>query len=103
MEAGQLRHKITIQQPIKNSWEEITQWLDVASVWARIEPLRGQEYLELRHANAEETGRITIRYRPDVTPAMRIAWGSRIYNILAILDPDEQHKLLQIMVKEQIG
>jgi len=104
MEAGKLRHKVTIQRPVKDpGWHESMQWLDVATVWARIEPARGQEYTELRHANAEETGKITIRYRPDIKPEMRIVWGSRNYNILAILDPDEQRRLLQIMVKEQIG
>ena len=104
MEAGKLRHKVTIQRPMEgDNWDTMKRWLDVASVWALVEPARGREYIELRHANAEETGRITIRYRPDVKPAMRIVWGSRVYNIFSILDPDEQHRRLQIMVKEQIG
>ncbi|MBO8183770.1 MAG: phage head closure protein, partial [Archaeoglobus sp.] len=47
MRAGELRHRITIQQmqDTQNEYGEPTkEWVDAATVWASIEGLRGREY-----------------------------------------------------------
>ena len=47
--------------------------------------------------------RITIRYRTDITPKMRVVWGSRIMNIREVINPDEHKKYFQLTVDENVG
>ncbi len=106
MRAGQLRHRVTIQQKIisQNSFgEEVVTWSDVATVWAAVEPLRGQEFIEARQAEAEITARIRMRYRSDVRPDMRVVWGTHTYDVLAVIDVAGRGRELQLMCREIVA
>ncbi len=104
MRAGSLRHRIKIQQPVHGEeWNQKDMWIDLVSLWASIEPLRGREFIALRSVGADETGTLKIRYRADIHPEMRVIWGSRTYEIKEIIDPEERHKDLFLVVKEFIG
>lgn len=104
MRAGSLRHRITLQQPsYGEEWDEQTDWVDVVSLWASIEPLRGREYIALRSVGADETGTLKIRYRAGVHQEMRVIWDGRTYDIKEIIDPEERHKDLFLVVKEFQG
>jgi len=103
---GDLRHRITIQQPIeiRNEVGEVIQsaWQDFTTVWAAIEPLRGREYFDAQQINAEVTSRIRIRYRPGIKPKMRVVYGERIFDIQSVIDVEERHKEIHLMCKEVI-
>lgn len=73
---------------------------DVATVWARIRPLKGRELEAARSRNSEVDVEIQIRYRPGVTTAMRAYYGSRRYDIKAVTDPAERHEELLLDCKE---
>ena len=85
MKAGTLRHRVTIQAPslaaASEFGDQATTWADVATVWAEIAPLSGRELLAAQAAQHEATARITMRYRADITTAMRIVAGSTVYDI----------------------
>lgn len=103
MNIGDLRHRITIQQPVEssNTFGEVEKtWQDVATVWASIEPLRGREYFDSQQINAEVTTRIRIRYRPGIKPKMRVVYGERIFDIQSVIDVEERHKEIHLMCKE---
>lgn len=105
MNAGKLRHRITIQQQqesTKDSYGALVEsWLDVAaSIWASVEPLSGREFYAAQQVNSETTTRITIRYRSGVISKMRAVYGERIYDILSVIDPEERHIEMQLMCKE---
>jgi len=101
MRSGRLRHRVTIQQPVPDrSIGGEDSWHDYATVWAAIEPLRGREYLAAQQEGAEVTGRITMRYIAGVKQTMRIKHGSRIYEIVSPINPEERNAELQLMVKE---
>jgi len=105
MRAGTLRQKVLIQQntPSRDSYgAEVEAWTDYAEVWASIEPARGREFWESQQVNAEVTGKIRIRYLEEVTPKMRVKHGSRIFEIIAVINPEERNRELQLMVKERI-
>ena len=105
MRAGMLRHKVVIQQniPTRDSYgAEVEVWTDYAVVWASIEPARGREFWESQQVNAEVTGKIRIRYLAGVTPMMRVKHGSRIFEIISVINPEERNRELQLMVKERI-
>ena len=100
--AGELRHRVTIQQLVEsqNEYGEITTTPQTfASVWGAVEDLSGREYFAAQQINAEVSTRIRIRYRAGVVPKMLAVCDGRIYDILAVLDPDGRRRELHLMCK----
>lgn len=96
-----LRHQVTIEQLVRDpSVGGADTWRTYAAAWASIEPLRGREYFAAQEMNAEVTGTIRIRYIPGVKPDMRVSFGQCTFEVLAVVDPDERHRELQLLVKE---
>lgn len=101
-----LRHRVTIQhKTVTRDADGIAAetWQDVTTVWAAVEPLRGREYLQAMAVAVEVTTRVRVRCLPGVTPAMRLLFGSRIFNIVSVIDPEERHRELQLMCVEVVG
>jgi SPP1 family predicted phage head-tail adaptor len=106
MQAGRLRHRITLQEerPTRDSYKaEVLGWVDVATVWAAVEPLRGREYFSAQQVNSEVSHRVTIRYRSGVTSAMRVLFGSRVLQIDGVINVNEQNRELQLMCIEGVS
>ena len=79
MRAGKLRHKITIQSytDTANDFGEVSKgWSDLASVWAFVRPLRGNESYYNKQVAPEMTHEIRMRYRSDIQPNYRINFNS---------------------------
>ena len=100
MKAGDLRHRITLQR--RSVAGGLDTWADVATVWAAIEPLAGNQYYQNLVATTEVTGRIRIRYRPDVRPEWRVKFGTRILAIVGLVSPKEAVRELHIMYREAL-
>ncbi|MBN2909153.1 phage head closure protein [Polycladomyces sp. WAk] len=103
MRINDLRHRVTLQKKnvIKDSEGLVTEtWIDVATVWAAVEPLRGREYFEAAVVNAENIVRIRMRYRDGVKPDMRVIYSGRIFNITSVIDIDERHREMHLMCRE---
>lgn len=105
MQAGRLRHRVTLQTPgtpTKNSvGEDLPAWDTVATLWAAIEAVGGREFVASGGIRTEGTHLITIRYRTGVTPAMRIVWGSRTFAVEAARDPDGRRWTLELQCSER--
>lgn len=85
MEAGKLRHRVTIQKPTltqdTTTGEVTTAWTDLhSSIPAAVEPLSVKEYLQSRTDQSETSVRVVIRHRDGLTPDMRILHRGKIYN-----------------------
>lgn len=106
MLAGKLRHRVTLLQPVQRGGEvgeTITTWSPVAVVWAEIRDLSGREWYEAQQLpEGEVTTDIIIRYRPGVTRLMRVAHGTRMYDVVAVLDRDGHKKMLVLKCKEAL-
>jgi SPP1 family predicted phage head-tail adaptor len=103
MRSGRLNRRVTIQrlEVTKDEFNaDIESWVDVTTVWAHIEPLRGREYWQAKQVVGEVTGRITIRYRKSIDEKMRVVYGDKTYNILAVINVEEKNRTLQLLVKE---
>lgn len=103
--ASVFRHRVTIQELVTGQDEAgqpVDTWNDVATVWAAVEPLRGREYFAAAQVQAEVTTSIRIRYRKGIRPDMRVLYDGRLYNINAVIDPQERHRELQLMCKELV-
>ena len=105
MRAGELRHKIEIQTATESidAYNAPTQtWATTYTVWAAIYPLRGQERLIAAQQEASVDFRIRIRYRSDITPANRVKFGDRFFDIDAVINADERNIFLDLMSREII-
>ena len=103
MEFSKLRHRVTIQEKaaVTDSFgAEINDWMDVCTVWASVEPLKGREFFVAQKENAETTVQIFIRYRSGISADMRILYCDRVFGINAIIDVEERHIELQLMCRE---
>lgn len=72
---GELRERVTIQQPsVAATQARTVTWSSLAIVWANVSPAAASERIQAAAMGAAHDYRVTIRYRGDVTPTMRIAW-----------------------------
>lgn len=82
--------------------EETISWATWATVYAAVEPLRGQEYMAGRTQQASVDTRIRIRYQDGVTTdTMRVRQGSDVYDIEAVIHVREQNRELHLMCRRQ--
>jgi SPP1 family predicted phage head-tail adaptor len=90
LKAGTLNRKVTIQEPAAvqdAAGQPIPTWTTLATVWANIRSLNGLETIKGGAESSVAKASIRIRYRTDVTAAMRVVHGSTTYEIKAVL-PD---------------
>ncbi len=106
--AGMLTRRIQIQRPstVKDSLGAPSRtWINVATVWADIQPLSGREAVIANRISAELTHQITLRYQavfdsPQQVAQMRALYKSRIFNIHSALNEDERRTQLILLVSE---
>ena len=70
------------------------------ALWARLEPATATERTEADRGGAALTHRLTLRWRGDLTTAMRFAVGARRFAIHGWFDPDGRRRDLVVRVKE---
>jgi len=105
MRSGLLRHWVTIRTYTKTRDEygaEIETWADFADTWASVEPLIGREYMAAKQISAEVSHKIRMRYIAGLLPTMRIAWGSREFEIVSIINVQERNQEIVIMATEDV-
>lgn len=103
--AGRLRHRVLIQQQVTtrdSDGVEQTAWVDVATVWASLEPLSAREFIQSGQTQSAVTARITMRYRDGLSPSMRLAHRGEIFNIAGLL-PDKVSGLEYITIPVSAG
>jgi SPP1 family predicted phage head-tail adaptor len=103
MQAGKLRHRVTIQQAVEahNAYgETIRTWSTVATVYASVEPIRGREFFDAEQVQSEISQRVRMRYRSGIKPTMRLLYGSRLLQIQAVIDVEERHREIHLMCRE---
>jgi len=109
LDAGKLRHRVDIEEPAhaqdSQTGEMVTTWTTfAASIPASIEPLSAREFIQAAATQSQVTARITIRYLPGVTAAMRVKQGDRLYNIHGVLaDKSSGIEYLTLPVSEGLN
>lgn len=100
MQAGRLRHRVTIQYQAvtRDAYgaEEIT-WLDVATdVPADVRSLSGLE--RLQPGAGQVVGlviySVLVRYRSGINVKMRVIWESKVLEINEVLDKENRGREL---------
>ncbi len=88
-EPGHLDRRITVQQntPAQDAaGQPVESWADLATVWAEVVPVGGTELFQARQFGAETVVKFRIRYRGDVTRAMRVVYDSDNYDIADVAE-----------------
>lgn len=97
--AGQLRERVAIERPVRTAdgagGADVT-WETLATVWAEVVALGGNEQPLAEHNEARGACRVTIRFRADVTAQMRLVWRGAALNIRGLRDPDGKRQWLTI-------
>lgn len=105
MLSQQLRHRVKLQSKsvVQDSYgQETITWTDEAQIWASIEPISGREYFLAKQVQAETTHRIRIRYYSGVRADWRVLYGTRVFNIESVINPEEANKEIILMCREAI-
>jgi len=103
MKAGDLNKRITFQHQTKvpDGMGGFTMtWTDAATVWAAIWPVSASEVVQANAPVMVVSHRIRIRYRSVMKASWRIKFGNRYFNIVSIINPNQEGRILDLMVKE---
>jgi len=100
--APRLKHRVDIEEPTTPSTGETNPTYSalVRRVPAEVLETGGGERVRGRQIEAGIDAVITIRYRSDVTPVMRLKYGSRYFNIVRAIDRTGRTRALELLCKE---
>lgn len=105
LKIGKLKHRVTLQEytATRDSYgAELEAWVDIATVWASVEPLTGREYFQTQQINAEISTKVTIRFKAGVTAKMRLIYNDRVFEIISVINTEEKDVQLVLMCREMI-
>jgi SPP1 family predicted phage head-tail adaptor len=98
---GAFDQRITLQQraaTVDELGQPSETWVDLATVWAQAEPLRGREFFAAGAVQSEAAVRFRIRHRACISGAMRVLWRDVAYAIVAEpIDVDGGRHTLELM------
>lgn len=98
MRAGQLRYRVTLQQPDAT---EQSGFADVDTVWAEMQFAPAtNEAIAAGGVTAIGTQRVRIRYRADVRASWRLTMDDRVFQINGYGDPDGRRRELLLVCAE---
>lgn len=105
MNAGNLRHRITLEKPkrtINDVGESIIEkWETVTDTWAEVRPLRAWEVERARTIQMSISHRVSLRYMAALSPDWRINWSGVILNISGIVNVDGRNTELELTCEQQ--
>lgn len=78
-------------------------WSLVVQTWMAIEPLRGLEAIGGQQIEARVTHKVTLRYFPGITAAMRVNFGGRLFNIRDVRVLREVRHVMELMCEEGVA
>jgi SPP1 family predicted phage head-tail adaptor len=101
--ASELRHRVTFQrtkQTEDTAGGFTESWIDIASVWAKIEPVKSYERFVAMQTETHVSHKITIRYNKDVTTAKRMLFDGRVFDITGVVNVNEDNIAMVITAIE---
>lgn len=88
---GARRRRLVLELPVEEPdgfGGTLRRYVAGPVLWGAIEPLGAVDRLRGGRDDSVATHRITLRARPGLTPAMRLAAGPRRFAIRRVVDPD---------------
>lgn len=89
MRAGRLNQRVIFEQKSTTragTGEEVVSWVIFVTVWGEVKQLRGREFFAAAQMQGSVDHQIFIRYRSDITRAMRAVWNGQPLDIVSIAE-----------------
>ncbi len=105
LRAGELNRRITFQRKTityDTFNQPIERWADVMTVWAGVITSGGREYYAAQKLNAETAAVFKVRYNTRIDASMRVRWGNRVFEIIAVNEVDGGREVMLISAKEVV-
>lgn len=109
LHAGRLRHRLSLQRQVETQNTQTgainVSWVEVAKLWAAIEPLSAREFLAAQSEQSKVTAKVIIRYRSNIDAKMRLyhQYKDMYYNIEGVFsDKDSGLEYLTLPVSEGV-
>lgn len=88
--------------------QQSTSWVDAFSCRADIDALSGRELMAAQAVQSSVSHTITVRYRPELqnpkdVAAMRILYGTRVFDIHEAINEDERNRVVSILAEEGVS
>jgi len=106
MKSGSLQYRMEIQAPtntVDSFGQPVTTWTTTQVRWCSINPLNDREQFYASQVRPETSHRVIFRWFDTLTHKHRLKMGSRIFDILSILNPNEGGEILQVDVVERVA
>ncbi len=106
MRAGRLGHIVDIQEATETQDEYGSMgrtWETILARRAFVKPLSGREAEVARQIVATATHEVRMRYLSMLTPAHRLQFGTRTFEIGQKLNVDERNRELVLICTEQVA
>src|SRR5215469_14394163 len=104
IQAGSLRQRVQLVQPgtSADSFGGVSPsgGTVLADTWASIEAISGRDVLAAGSFTSIGSHVITIRWMPGVLAKQVVKFGTRTFQIEAVLNPNEQTKMLKLICVE---
>ena len=100
---GALRERLALEQPVRSDdggGGASISWTPIATVWAAVRTLSGDERLRHDQVSGRLTHEVWIRHRAGVAPAMRFRDGARVYDLVAVVDAPRR-RFLKCLCEER--
>jgi len=81
-------------------------WTRIGRVWADVTPIRGEELTQAQQLTATVSHRIRLRWSAagaTLTPADRIKWGGRLFELVSVIDVGERRRELEATAREVVA
>ncbi len=102
---GERRKRVEVQKNTETRSAEgdfIDGFVTENAMWAKVNPLSAQERIDGEQTTGIRTHRVTMAfYSPGITAADRLKMGTRIFNIVSVVDVGERGCFTILDVKEQ--
>ncbi len=104
IDAGRLRHELSLQKRIKNrteSGEQVYTWKTYSPVRAEVKNVNGDERIFGLQIIPESTHAVITHYRDDVDVKDRFIFGTRRLNVILPVDPTGERRELVCFCREE--
>jgi SPP1 family predicted phage head-tail adaptor len=101
-----LRHRIEFQSlslAANDSGGQTETWTTVTTVWSILTPKIVKEVNFAQRIEPRIDHDIVIRYYAGITTSMRIKFGTRYFEIKAVIIEDEDNEWMKILASERTG
>lgn len=104
IDPGLLRTELALEQCAEmpdGLGGHVEAWGEIATLFARVEPVRAESRHGADQSLETVTHRITLRWRTDIASGMRLTRLGRVFTVVTVHDPDDSRRYLVCRAKEE--